>query len=105
MSSKEGKAALPLAAIRREVEYAQRLGSQAHPNVVQLLDYFMDPEQQLVAIAWEIIEGHDLLDKLNDCGGRMEEAQAAAYFVQLLRGVSFIHANGLCHRDLKPGAG
>ena len=97
MSVKDGKASVPIKGVRREIEYA---ASVQHDNVVKLVDFVAD-EQQIV-IVWEIIQGSDLLDLLNEKGGRLEEAVAAGYFAQLLRGVTFIHAHGLCHRDLKP---
>ncbi|PSC72995.1 CBL-interacting kinase 11 [Micractinium conductrix] len=52
-------------------------------------------------MVWELVEGPDLLDLLNEHGGRMDEATAAHYFVQLARAVRVIHARGLCHRDVK----
>jgi hypothetical protein len=52
---------------------------------------------------WELISGPDLLDLLNECGGRLDEPTAVFYFRQLLQGIMFIHEMGLCHRDLKPG--
>lgn len=97
MSIKDGKASVPIKGVRREIEYA---ASVQHDNVVKLVDFVAD-EQQIV-IVWELIQGSDLLDLLNEKGGRLEEAVAAGYFAQLLRGVTFIHAHGLCHRDLKP---
>jgi serine/threonine protein kinase len=97
MSIKDGKASVPIKGVRREIEYA---ASVQHDNVVKLIDFVAD-EQQIV-IVWELIQGIDLLDLLNEKGGRLEEVQAAHYFSQLLRGVDFIHNHGLCHRDLKP---
>jgi len=97
MSMKDGKASVPIKGVRREIEYA---ASVQHDNVVKLIDFVAD-EQQIV-IVWELIQGIDLLDLLNEKGGRLEELQAAHYFAQLLRGVDFIHNHGLCHRDLKP---
>lgn len=97
MSIKDGKASVPIKGVRREIEYA---ASVQHDNVVKLIDFVAD-EQQIV-IVWELIQGIDLLDLLNEKGGRLEETQAAHYFAQLLRGVDFIHNHGLCHRDLKP---
>jgi serine/threonine protein kinase len=97
MSMKDGKASVPIKGVRREIEYA---ASVQHDNVVKLIDFVAD-EQQIV-IVWELIQGIDLLDLLNEKGGRLEEVHAAHYFAQLLRGVDFIHNHGLCHRDLKP---
>lgn len=51
---------------------------------------------------WELVEGPDLLDLLNEHGGRMQEPAAAHYFAQLVRGVQYLHQRELCHRDLKP---
>jgi calcium/calmodulin-dependent protein kinase I len=51
---------------------------------------------------WELIEGPDLLDLLNEYGGTLSEPAAAFYFVQLLEAVNFMHAQGFCHRDIKP---
>lgn len=97
MSVKDGKATVPIKGVRREIEYAS---SVQHENVVKLVDFVVDERQ--IVIVWELISGSDLLDLLNERGGRLEEPQAASYFAQLLRGVNFIHSHGLCHRDLKP---
>lgn len=97
MSLRDGKATMPLSVVKREVEYASSLH---HPNIVRLVDFVSD--DQRIIIVWELIDGVDLLDLLNECGGRMDEREAAFYFSQLLQAVTFIHANGLCHRDLKP---
>lgn len=51
---------------------------------------------------WELIQGPDLLELLNEYGGRMPEPVAAFFFQQLVRAVQFMHANGFCHRDIKP---
>ncbi|CAL8081261.1 unnamed protein product [Calicophoron daubneyi] len=34
---------------------------------------------------------------------RLSEAQAHAYFIQLIDGLDFLHRNGVVHRDIKPG--
>ena len=96
MSLKDGRAA-HLRGVRREVEHA---ASIQHTNVVRLLDFFA--EEARLVIVWELIEGPDLLDLLNERGGRLDEGSTRAYFLQLLDAVTFMHANGLVHRDLKP---
>lgn len=97
MSVKDGKAIVPIKGVRREIQYAS---SVQHENIVKLIDFVADEKQ--IVIVWELINGSDLLDLLNDKGGRLDEVQASGYFRQLLQGVTFIHAHGLCHRDLKP---
>ena len=96
MGLKDSRAA-HLRGVRREVEYA---ASVQHPNVVRLLDFFA--EEARLVIVWELIEGPDLLDLLNERGGRLDEQATRAYFCQLLEAVAFMHAAGLVHRDLKP---
>jgi serine/threonine protein kinase len=68
--------------------------------VIKMLDFVV--EERRVAIVWELVQGADLLDLLNEHGGRLEERLAAFYFAQLARGVEEIHAHGLAHRDIKP---
>ena len=51
---------------------------------------------------WELIIGPDLLDLLNEHGGRLPEPMACFYFVQLLEAITHMHENGFCHRDIKP---
>lgn len=97
MSLKQGRATVPMKAVNREVEYAV---SVQNDHVVKLLDFIVDEKE--IVIVWELITGSDLLDLLNEKGGRLDERTAAFYFAQLLEAVMFIHSNGLCHRDLKP---
>lgn len=97
MNSSDGHMSVPLKIVKREVEYASTL---RHDNIVRLLDVFAEGKQLI--LVWELISGPDLLDLLNECGGRMPEEVAGYYFWQLLKGVVFMHDNGFCHRDLKP---
>lgn len=90
---------VPASAIKREISVAASL--QGCPYVVQLLDFFAEGQDQAVLV-WELVEGPDLLDLLNEHGGRMQEPAAAHYFAQLVRGVQYLHQRELCHRDLKP---
>lgn len=96
MSAKHSKTS-NMKAVKREIEYAV---SVQNDHVVKLIDFVTDESH--VVIVWELISGSDLLDLLNDKGGRLTERDAAFYFAQLLQAVMFIHSNGLCHRDLKP---
>lgn len=41
---------------------------------------------------WELIDGPDMLDFINRCGGRLPEPLAAFYFRQLLDALGAMHA-------------
>lgn len=96
MSAKHKKES-NLKAVKREIEYAMSVRCE---YVVQLLDFVSD--EQHAVIVWELIEWSDLVDLLNERGGRLNERDAAFYFSQLHQAISFIHSNGLVYRDLKP---
>eukprot|EP00887_Chlorella_sp_A99_P005873 scaffold1.g5873.t1 len=96
LTAREGCARVPVA-VQREVEYASQLN---HPSIVKLLDWFT--EGQHLVIVWQRIVGCDLLDLLNNSGGRLSEDAAAAHFRGVLEGVAYMHAHGLAHRDVKP---
>ncbi|KAG1668437.1 hypothetical protein FOA52_015967 [Chlamydomonas sp. UWO 241] len=61
----------------------------------------LPPLKASIAGKWELIAGSDLLDLLNVHAGRMTEEMACFFFVQLLEAVTFMHAAGFCHRDIK----
>jgi hypothetical protein len=50
----------------------------------------------------ELITGGELFDKIVK-DGKFNEDTARKYFRQLVKGVKYCHAQGVCHRDLKPG--
>jgi len=52
---------------------------------------------------WEMIEGPDMLDFINRCGGRLPEPMAAHYFRQLVDALGAMHACGVV-RLLAPRA-
>lgn len=89
---------MPIKGVKREIQNA---ASVQHENVVKLIDFVV--EETGIVIVWELIDGFDLLDTLNEQGGRLQEPLAAFYFAQLLCGVNFMHSTcNLSHRDLKP---
>ncbi|XP_076041905.1 serine/threonine-protein kinase Chk1-like [Oratosquilla oratoria] len=69
-----------------------------HANVVKLIS--TEQEGAEMHIYFEFAAGGDLSDEIGHSG--MGEEQAHFYFVELMSGVGYLHAQGIAHRDLKP---
>lgn len=82
---------------RRE---ARAAGSLEHPGIVQPLDFGELPDGREY-LAMEFVEGRTLHDLLRD-PVRMEWPAVVRIGTQVADALSYIHASGLIHRDLKP---
>ncbi|KAH3688521.1 hypothetical protein WICPIJ_000511 [Wickerhamomyces pijperi] len=82
--------------IEREIIIMKLLN---HPNVLRLYDVW-ETSKNLYLIL-EYVEGGELFDLLVE-EGPLEESEAIRYFRQIIMGISYCHALGICHRDLKP---
>ncbi len=88
--------AADVARFQREAQAAGRL---QHPNIVGVFDYLDTPE--LAAIVMEFVEGRSLKDLLE--GGPLPLRQIGRIMDGVLAGLEYSHANGVIHRDIKPG--
>ncbi len=82
---------------RREVEAAGRL---KHANLVAAQD--ADEDRGVQFLVMDYVEGRDL-DRVVREGGPMPLAQAIDCVIQAARGLEAAHAQGIVHRDIKPG--
>lgn len=69
-----------------------------HPSITQLFDVSLDADH--VYIFLELCDGGDLNDAVYEVGGFSEEV-ACHYFRQIIGAISYIHALGIAHRDIK----
>lgn len=86
----------------REVAALRRLSgasSGGHENICQLYDTHVDAQNYYLVL--ELILGGELLEHLIH-KGPFSEAEAATFLRQFAEALSFIHANGMIHADLKP---
>ena len=88
-------------------KYGKRLNSEfcissslRHPNVIHTLDLVKDAKGDFCEVM-EYCAGGDLYS-LVLANGKLEVVEADCYFLQLMRGVEYIHEMGVAHRDLKP---
>ena len=85
------------AAFRREMRILGRLD---HENVVRAFDAGYDA--QVYYLVTEFVPGVDLRRHVRK-HGPLDEVSAASVFTQVARALDFAHAQGLVHRDVKPG--
>jgi serine/threonine protein kinase len=82
---------------RREFEVATRL---SHPNIVSVIDAREDRGVQFLTM--EYIEGHNLNDLVDEVGP-LPINLALHCAIQAASGLEAAHAQGIIHRDIKPG--
>ncbi|EFH88293.1 FHA domain-containing serine/threonine-protein kinase [Ktedonobacter racemifer] len=71
-----------------------------HPHLVQFLGSGSQGEEFYCVL--EYCEGGSVADLMQRRGGRLQLAEAAPLLLQALEGLTYVHAQGFVHRDLKP---
>ncbi|KAM3716897.1 Serine/threonine-protein kinase [Dirofilaria immitis] len=74
-----------------------------HRNVIALRDFFRIDDKQKLYMVLEYCIGsmQQLLDGSKE--KKLSEYQAQYFFRQLCDGLSYLHAHGVIHKDIKPG--
>jgi len=88
-----------LARLRREVSATQRI---VHPNVVRIEELGVEPNDGLVFVVMELVEGVDV-GRLIDERGPLPFPRACRIVLEVARALEAAHAAGVLHRDVKPG--
>ena len=84
-----------LGSIQAEIELMQRLN---HPNIVKYIDTIRS--RDYLHIVLEYIENGSLSYVLRKFGS-FSESLVAIYVAQILRGLVYLHEQGVLHRDIK----
>ncbi len=83
----------------REGYVANKIG---HPGAVAILEDAI-AEDRSPYLVMELLEGHSLSGRLAHIGGKLPYAETLGIAGQVLEVLDMAHANGIIHRDVKPG--
>jgi serine/threonine protein kinase len=75
-------------------------GKLVHPHIAQIFDAVV--EERFSYIVMEYVEG-GTLEKFCKLDNLLDPAEIAEMIFKCVRALSFAHAKGLTHRDIKPG--
>ncbi|CAG0888739.1 unnamed protein product [Darwinula stevensoni] len=86
--------------VQREIRLLKRL---SHPNVIGLFDLQYDDTKKKTYMIMEYCVGglQELIESTEK--KKLPVWQAHGYFCQLLRGIEYLHGQGVVHKDIKPG--
>jgi len=82
--------------LAREIQILMRVD---HPNIVCLKDMYDAGDKFLFVM--ELVTGGELFDRIVQKGSYSED-DARILVKRIVRGVNYLHKNGIAHRDLKP---
>ncbi|XVE80418.1 hypothetical protein DITRI_Ditri14bG0138000 [Diplodiscus trichospermus] len=87
--------------LQRENYFLSKLSC---PHIVKYIGYDVTNEtnnKPMYNLCMEYVAGGTLFEEIQRVGGRMEEEKIALYSRQILRGLNYLHVNGVVHCDVK----
>jgi len=86
--------------VERFLREARSMAALSDPNIIQI--YFIGQDEDQVFFAMEFIDGDSLSGWLKR-EGRLSTGDALKILLQTSKGLAAAHAEGVIHRDIKPG--
>ena len=86
--------------VRLFTQEARSLAKASHPNIVGVHQVFEDNSTAYMAL--DYVEGMDLLEIITETPGILTPPHIRGYLMKMLEAVSFVHAQGILHRDISP---
>jgi CheY-like chemotaxis protein len=87
-----------IARFRRE---AETVGAVNHPNIVRILDFQIDDQDEPAYLVMELLDGLSLRQELQRRGWLSVE-RSVFIATQMLAALAAVHRAGVIHRDIKP---
>jgi serine/threonine protein kinase len=85
----------------RFLREARLVSNRDSPHVMRVLDWGRDAAQGVLFLAMPVVSRRSLADLLMQTGP-LEPAIAVRIALQVCKGLSVAHSNGVVHRDIKP---
>nr|HPO50652.1 serine/threonine-protein kinase [Spirochaetota bacterium] len=82
---------------KREAEFMMEV---SHPNIAHIFDYFKEGNASYIVM--EYISGYNLSEFIKKFG-KLPVYLASYIACEIAKGLSYAHAKGIIHRDIKPG--
>ncbi|RCN46723.1 kinase domain protein [Ancylostoma caninum] len=78
------------------------LNKVKHENVIRLIEVFRREQKNKLYVVLEFCMGsvQQLLDAAHE--NRLSDAETHRYFVDLIKGLEYLHSVGIVHKDIKP---
>ncbi|KAK6758959.1 hypothetical protein RB195_016281 [Necator americanus] len=78
------------------------LNKVKHENVIRLIEVFRREQKNKLYVVLEFCMGsvQQLLDAAHE--NRLPDAETHRYFVDLIKGLEYLHSVGIVHKDIKP---
>ncbi|KAG4304999.1 hypothetical protein PORY_001674 [Pneumocystis oryctolagi] len=94
----------PLDFIQKEVTIMKKIN---HRNIVRLIEVLDDPHGDSLYMANKVLEmcekGVVMNMDINNVVSPYSESKCRKWFRDLILGIEYLHAHGICHCDIKPG--